>query len=184
MTRLLSVAALMVATVAGVAYAADLKSGPQTGENIPGPFHPMNITGPDAGKAVCLVCKNGGNPVAMVFARETSPNLSKLVKKIDTLTAENKAAKMGSFVVFCSEDSKLEDSLKAMAKDQNLTNTVLSIDNPAGPESYEIAKDADVTVVLYNKHKVKANYAFKKGEMKETDVEKIVADISKIVPAK
>src|SRR5438034_5901610 len=33
---------------------------------------------------------------------------------------------------------------------------MLSIDNPAGPGSYKVSKDADVTVVLYNQHKVKA----------------------------
>ena len=37
------------------ALAADLKSGPQVGENIPGPFHPLNVTGPTAGQKACLV---------------------------------------------------------------------------------------------------------------------------------
>jgi hypothetical protein len=31
---------------------------------------------------------------------------------------------------------------------------------------------------------VKANYAFKKGQMKDHDVEKIVADVAKILPGK
>ena len=43
---------------------------------------------------------------------------------------------------------------------------------------------ADVTVVLYYKHNVKANYAFKKGELKDKDIEKIVKDLSKILPEK
>ena len=34
-----------------------------------------------------------------------------------------------------------------------------------------MCKDADVTVVLYNQHKVKANYAFKKGELKDKDID-------------
>jgi hypothetical protein len=38
------------------AFAEDaLKSGPQTGSNIPGPFHPLNVTGRAAGKKNCLV---------------------------------------------------------------------------------------------------------------------------------
>jgi hypothetical protein len=32
-----------------------LKSGPPVGKNIPGPFHPLNITGASAGKKNCLV---------------------------------------------------------------------------------------------------------------------------------
>jgi hypothetical protein len=31
------------------------KSGPQTGERLPGPFHPMNVTGNFAGQKACLV---------------------------------------------------------------------------------------------------------------------------------
>ena len=61
---------------------------------------------------------------------------------------------------------------------------MLSIDNPSGPGAYKVSKDADVTVVLYNQHKVKSNFAFKKGELQEKDIEAIVADISKILPEK
>ena len=32
-----------------------LKSGPQAGDSIPGPFHPMNVTGDNAGSKFCLV---------------------------------------------------------------------------------------------------------------------------------
>ena len=40
----------------GCTLAADaLKSGPQTGERLPGPFHPLNINGEAAGQKQCLV---------------------------------------------------------------------------------------------------------------------------------
>ncbi len=52
--------------------AASLQSGPQAGQKVPGPFKPLHATGPDAGQQVCLVCKNGANPVAMIFARNVS----------------------------------------------------------------------------------------------------------------
>ncbi|MCC6419856.1 MAG: hypothetical protein IT429_16605 [Gemmataceae bacterium] len=48
----LAVAAL---AVAGVVADDALKSGPQEGKNIPGAFHPTNLTGPQAGKKHCLV---------------------------------------------------------------------------------------------------------------------------------
>jgi hypothetical protein len=35
--------------------AEPLKSGPQVGEEIPGTFLPLNVTGADAGKKRCLV---------------------------------------------------------------------------------------------------------------------------------
>jgi hypothetical protein len=125
---------------------------------------------------------NGPNPVAMIFAREISDPLTSLVKKIDAVTAKNGSARMGSFIVFCSDDEKLEDKLKDLAKKEELKKIVLTIDNPSGPSGYKVAKDADVTVVLYNRQNVKVNYAFKKGELKDSDVDKIVADVAKILP--
>jgi siroheme synthase (precorrin-2 oxidase/ferrochelatase) len=120
----------------------------------------------------------------MIFAREISDNLSSLLKKIDTATVEHKADRMGSFVVFCSDDESLENKLKELAKKENLKQIVLTIDNPSGPSRYKVAKDADVTVVLYTNRKVMANFAFKKGELKSEDVDKIVGDVKKILPEK
>ncbi len=45
----------LLATACSVAGGDGLKSGPQVGKNIPGPFHPTNVTGAMAGKKHCLV---------------------------------------------------------------------------------------------------------------------------------
>jgi hypothetical protein len=132
---ILTVSALVaIALLVGVATAGDLESGPQVGKAVPGPFHPLNCTGDNAGEKFCLFCKNGQNPVAMIFARQTSPALTKLIKKIDDTTAKNKDASMGSFVVFLSDSEKLEGELKELAKKVKLQHCILSIDNPAGPK--------------------------------------------------
>lgn len=120
----------------------------------------------------------------MIFAREVSDNLTGLVKKIDTATAKNSDCRMGSFVVFLNDDESIEGKLKELAKKEGIEKTILAVDNPAGPQGYNIPKDADITVVLYNKRKVLANHAFKKGELKEADVEKVVADLKKTLPAR
>jgi len=184
-SRLLAVSALALALVVGGLYAADvLKSGPQKGDKITKPFEPLNINGPTAGEKKCLVCRNGENPVVMVFARGTSEPLTNLIKKLDKVTAENTKAKMGSFVVFLNEDEAFEKQLKEMAKKADLKETVLSTYDTNGVPEYNVSKEADVTVVIYNDRDVKANYAFKKGEMKDKDVEKIIGDVSLIVPKK
>ena len=118
----------------------------------------------------------------MIFARESSDSLTSLVKKLDKLVADNKAKKMGSFVVFCSDDDALEKKLKELIKKDSIANVVLSIDNPAGPEKYNVAKDADITVVLYVEGTCKANWAFKKGEFKEKNIDTVVDGLSKILP--
>ena len=186
MTKYLGIVAVCVTALlltVGV-WAGELKSGPQVGKAVPGPFHPLNCTGENAGEKFCLFCKNGENPVAMIFARQPSPALTKLIKKIDEATVKNKDAGMGSFVVFLSDSEKLEGELKELAKKEKLQQCVLSIDNPAGPKGYKVAKDADVTVVLYTNRTVKANHTFKKGDLKVQDIDRIVADVSKILPRK
>ena len=49
--------ALAFAVLAVVSATAGdaLKSGPPVGKNIPGPFHPLNLTGAKAGEKHCLV---------------------------------------------------------------------------------------------------------------------------------
>ena len=176
--RLFATAAVLA--LASVSLAADLKSGPQENTRLPGPFHPLNVTGENAGKKACLYCENGDRPVAMIFAREVTPALTKLIKEIDSANVKQ-GEKMGSFVVFLGDTDSLEKKLKGLAEDTKLKKIVLSIDNPAGPEKYKVAKEADVTVVLYTDFVVKANYTFKKGELKEKDVATIVGGLKKIL---
>jgi hypothetical protein len=107
-----------------------------------------------------------------------------LVKKLNAATEKNASAKMGSFVVFCNDDDKLPGKLKNLAKKEDLKHTILTVFGRTGPDGYDVAKDAEVTVILYVKKNVKVNRAFKKGELKEADVDKILADLSKILPEK
>jgi hypothetical protein len=176
---------LSLALLTGTLFATEaLKSGPQAEEKVPGPFHPLNVTGKAAGEKNCLFCQNGPNPVAVVFAREVTPEVTKLIKKLDGCTIKNSECRMGSYVVFLSDKEGLENELKSMADNQKLEKIILSIDNPAGPQKYKISKGADVTVLLYTEHTVKANYAFKKGELKDKDIEAIAKDVPKILPEK
>jgi hypothetical protein len=114
-----------------------------------------------------------------------SPALVELIKKIDQATARNTKVKMGSFVVFCSDEEKLEATLKELARKEKIDHCVLSIVNrKAGPTGYDLHPAADVTVVLYVNRTVKANFAFKKGELKDPQITSILADLPKILPEK
>jgi hypothetical protein len=118
----------------------------------------------------------------MIFAREISAPLTSLVKQIDAATVANRKDKMGSFVVFLSDDPALEKKLKALAEQEKIKKTLLTLYEAAGPEDYHVAKEAEVTVVLYVENTVKANYAFRKGELQDKQIAQIVKDLSKILP--
>ncbi len=120
----------------------------------------------------------------MVFAREVTDSLTSLVKKIDEATQKNSDARMGSFVVFCSDEEGLRKKLEDLADKEKLKKTILTIDNPAGPEGYDIAKDADVTVLLYVGQRVKVNHAYKKGELNNREIDRVLSELPKILEDK
>jgi hypothetical protein len=184
MIRKLFAAAALVAA-AGFGFAAEIKSGPQNGEKVPGPFTPLNINGENAGKKACLFCKQGDSPSVAIFARSADcPNTQKLIKKVEETIAANEKSGLGSYVVFLSDDDKLEGQLKEMAEKAKIKNVMLSIDSPKGPEKYNIAKDADLTVLVYNERKVVANHSFEKGKITDKDIDTIAAEAAKMAEKK
>lgn len=55
-SRTLSGAAVAAVLLVGSVVAAErLKSGPQVGDSVRVPFHPLNVTGSQAGNKACLV---------------------------------------------------------------------------------------------------------------------------------
>lgn len=169
--------------VLGLATAADeIKSGLQPGESAPA-FNVRDITGPNQGKTLCYRCANGARPVVCVFAREVNDGLSQLVKEIEGKVDANSDKKMAAFVVMLTEDpDKLEPALKSLAKDKEIKKTPLTlIEGAAGPKEYKIAKNADVTVMMWVGLKVKVNHTFAKGELTKDAISKVVDDTAQIL---
>ena len=179
--RSLLLAFLMGLFSTGIVMAGSVKSGPQAGDKVPGPFKPLNITGPDAGQASCQYCKNGSRPVAVIFATDITPAVAQLIKKIDTATAENKERGLGSYVVVCSDTAGADRQLQTLARQAQIQTTILTTYKAGGPERYRLAADAEVTVLLYNHLTVKANHAFKKGELDDAAINTIVTDLGKML---
>ena len=117
----------------------------------------------------------------MIFAREINDPLTSLVKKVDEANAKQ-GSKMGSFVVVL--DKEVKDKLKQLAEKQSLKHIILTMDDKKGPEEYKIAPEADVTVILYVKKKVAVNQAFRKGELKDQEIETILAKLPTILEPK
>ena len=115
-----------------------------------------------------------------VFARQTSEPLTSLVKQIDEKIGENR--KLKSFVVITTKQKgTTAEDLKKMAKDASIKNVPLTMfGEPGGPPDYELSKAADVTVLMWKEHRVKASHAYK-GEMTDQDIQTIVADIPKVL---
>lgn len=184
MKKYYGVAAACLLVVTGAAFAADeLKSGLPVGFKDVPPFNVRDITGPSKGKTLCYRCAYGAKPVVTVFARELTDDVKDLVKKIDAKVGENKDKKMSAFVVVLTADpDAIEPKLEALAKDAPIANTPLTIiEGAAGPEDYNISKDAEVTVMMWVESEVKVNQSFAKGKLDKKAVEALVGETKKIL---
>jgi len=161
---------------------SEVKSGLQVGERPPA-YQVLDATGPNEGKKLCYRCQYGPKPVVNIFTRELNDSVASLVKGIDDQVAKNSDKKMCAFVVLLT-DTPDEDAgkLKAFAKKHGIKNTPLTtFENTAGPGNYKIAKDAAVTVMMWNKQRVRVNHAFPKAELPDTTVKAVVSDTKSIV---
>ena len=114
-----------------------------------------------------------------VFARKTSEPLASLVKQMDSKIGEN--GKLKGFVVIMSKDKGVPGNLKELAASAGIKKVPLTLTaDPAGVPDYELSKDADVTVVMWSGHKVKATRGFK-GELSEDNIKDILSDIPKVL---
>ncbi len=178
-----AVALLMVAACSfASAKDSELKSGLQVGERTPA-YVVNDVTGPKAGTSLCYRCKYGGRPVVNIFARKMTPEVADLIAKIDAKVGDNKRQRMAAFVVHLTDDAdESATKLKMVAKKNHIENTPLTnYEGLSGPSNYKIAKDADVTVMMWVGGKVKVNHALKKGELSKDAIKEIVADTKKIL---
>lgn len=107
-----------------------------------------------------------------------------MVKKLESAAATHADAKFRAVVILLSDDDKSEAKLKELAEKEKLKQVVLAVEASTGPAKYDIAKDADVTVVMYVKKTVKKNFAFGKGKLTEKEAGEVAAAVKDILPAK
>jgi hypothetical protein len=181
------------------AYAADepaLKSGPKVGEDLPGPFHPYNVTGKRAGDFHDVLSDQGLDPVVLVLVRnwdfskkvDDQVPLVKLLQGLDQIVGKDTKARVAVAAVFLNGDlkdvvkndelrQKYAEKVETFKTDAKLNNIVLGLDNADGPKNYALSADAEVTVLVCNRLKVVANNAFPKDGLNNENADAIVAAV-------
>lgn len=193
---------LLLALASGLSAGDAVKSGPQSGALLPGPFDPLNLNGDKKGRPHCLVCEYALNPVVMVFAREPAEGkdgpLTELLKKLDEAVPKYREPELKAFVVFLSKEAKSSaDDAKAgeqeelveeamaraamiarlTARAEGLKNVIASVYPVAGPKGYNVSDKAEVTVVFYQRHRVLANWAFAEEKLTTEDVDAVLKKV-------
>jgi hypothetical protein len=120
--------------------------------------------------------------------RETSDPLTSLVKKIDQRmqAAVGKTPReLGAYFLFINNGNGLDQRLRRLAETEAIKQVALGIGVP--PPDYEVAREADVTVVVYNPQRrggqrVTANFALRKGELNDARADEIVKAVAAVLP--
>ena len=164
------------------ASAEEVKSGLKDGAKV-GAFNVKDCTGPSKGESLCYRCKYGARPVVAVFTRTLDANVTSLIKNIDAQVGKNSDKNMKAFVVLLTDDpDAAQPKLVELAKKNKIKNVPLTIfDGQAGPPSYKLQKGAEVTVLMWTKHEVKANHGFAKGKLDKKAVKAVAGDTRKIL---
>lgn len=180
----------------------------KVGNDLPGPFHPFNVTGANKRRFHCLISEHGLEPMAMIFYKgvDAGDPLPKLLTKLDTAISKNSETRLGAFVVFLSDDLpdvvgskdtnqetnsknddarlELEKKIEQAGADMKLKNVVLCLDTKADVAKYRLSDENLVTVVLYTKLKTVAVHALPKSDFTDAAIDKIMVDVAEKLGAK
>ncbi len=177
---------MLAAVLAAAALAADpINSGLAPGQR-PGPYSSVVAVGPQRGTSHCFICETADRPMVVVFARRPDDELARLVRGLDKELERRKAAGLRAWVTFLSDDQPaLDPQLVNWAREQAVRSVPLSVfEDPGGPPSYRLHRDADVTVLLAVKQKVVKNFAFRPGELTDDRVAAVLAAVAGLVQGK
>jgi len=188
-TRSLTSVAAVLCILPASLWAADIKSGPDVGKDLPGPFHPFNVTGKEAGNFHCVVCTKELDPVVLVFVRNSAfdEKLVKFLEELDKTVAANPKARINAAAVFLFDDlknivtddvirRKYAEKLEALgAAPTKLDHIILALDDADGPKDYGISPEAKVTVLITSRLQVLAKFVY--TDEKAIDAAAIVAAV-------
>ena len=177
MTRLLCLS-LTLTLALSLRAAEPPESGTPVGKR-PGPYSFLVATGPQRGQQTCYICEQheGNKPGVVVFARGTSDALGKLVAQLDAAAITEKDSGCKVWVTLLAPKADL-DSLAKWAQKSGIKGApVGAFEDADGPPSYKLHKDADVTVILFTKQKVVANFAFRAGELDDKAIENVMKSV-------
>ena len=183
MTRLIPCFPLALALLLPAQAADPCVSGTPVGKR-PGPYSFLVATGPQRGQQTCYICEQheGNKPAAVVFARDLSAPLGQLLAKLEAAGVKDSGYKV--WMTQLAEKADL-DALAAWAQKQGLkTVPVGAFEDADGPPAYKLAKDADVTVLLFTKQKVFANFAFRAGELTDQQIDAVAKAVPQLFEKK
>ena len=167
-----------------------LRPGFPVGQEVPLMWE-HRATGARAGQDGSLKCTYMYQPTVVVYCRDLDPAVVRLIKRLDEATAKRAThpprpyrERLGSYAVLVADSKERATELKALAEREKIGHTVLALvvaeDTPALRDRLG---EARTTVLLTGpRHVVKTAYAFRRGELTDKAIDRILADLPTILP--
>lgn len=161
-------------------------SGLAPGER-PGPYSFVVSQGEKRGQLHCFVCEAEDRVMAIVFARDTTPQTGKLAARLDEVLVANPQGKPSGWVTLLAADGTGVDA-KAVKWAQTHKLRAMAVgyfEDTVGPPSYRLGTDAGVTVFLAKDKKVVHRYVFGAAGPDDAAISRIGNELTALVaPAK
>jgi hypothetical protein len=143
-------------------------------------------TGEHRGQSYCYICETEERPAVVIFARGLSDPLGKLVGRLDKAVRAHQKENLRAWVTFLSDNQTgLDPQVVRWAEKHAIGTVPLGVfEDKDGPPSYRLAPDADVTILLFNKRRVAANFAFRAGELTDERASDVLKALPKILGTK
>lgn len=161
-----------VATLTAIA-AAPAKSGLEVGETVSA-FHPNHVAGPHKGTNACPPCTYGVLPQVQVWVNgDSGTNVQAIANNLQENMKAHSGAKLKTFVIFLTDDSKSQDTAKAiegMAKKVQANDVAMAWlgkgDKAVEDYKVNVAPEIKNTVFVYKDRQVKAKFVNFKADKK------------------
>ncbi|MBA4064168.1 MAG: hypothetical protein C0501_10730 [Isosphaera sp.] len=167
--------------------AEPVESGVPVGKR-PGPYSFLVATGPQRGQQTCYVCQQHekDRPAAVVFARTLSDPVGKLLGRLEAAGA-GPAAKDTGYKVWMTqlaEKADLDGLARWSQKHGLKAAPVGAFEDADGPPSYKLSAAADVTVLLFARQKVVANFAVRAGDLTDGKIDEVLKAVPQLFEKK
>jgi hypothetical protein len=154
-------------------------SGQPVGQR-PGPYAFEVVTGPQRGQSCCYICETGDKPAAVVFARGLTGPLGRLAAGLDRAATDGQPAGFRTWLTLLAPAVGEDAHLVEWGQKYALRMPLGTFADADGPPAYRLNRAADVTVLLFVKKKVVANFAFRAGELTDAKADDVVAALKKL----
>jgi hypothetical protein len=160
----------LLVLVAALAGGQDISSGPKKGEAVPA-LKVFDATGPHTDKEVDYAAERKDKPTVYAFvqADQWDRPMARFLRQLDEAVQKHQDAFV--VAVWLTDDAdKTKEYLPRAQQSLHLQATALTCftGDKAGPKGWGLNADARLTVVVADKHRVAATFAYR--SVNETDV--------------